>query len=255
MQMTSMPDASGIRSFWTRQALCRKSSSQGSAGVSSMMMSRSISELLRWSPRAREPNRNVCLAPEMLWSRPQSASLRLSSLGLLLFSSGVGPEGLEVDSCVSFFLSKRRVISRAARGAPMQIAQRSNAPATRYHPSSLLVMMATAGRMLTARPVKMITGVFIQKKISLSLSLSGLRMMMSPFPTAGCWSPVGAGEIGLSALLQNSIRLMCRRKILPTYAQAGPAPGSGFWSSPPGACSPQYSSGIITVGCWASRPR
>ena len=37
MQMMSMPDASGIRSFWTRQALCRKSSSQESAGVSSMM--------------------------------------------------------------------------------------------------------------------------------------------------------------------------------------------------------------------------
>ena len=198
-------------------------------------MSRSISELLRWSPRAREPNRNVGLA--------------------LLEGGVVAQSGVEDGASGSYFLSKRRVISRAARGAPMQIAQRSNAPATRYHPSSLLVMMATAGRMLTARPVKMITGVFIQKKISLSLSLSGLRMMMSRFPTAGCWSPVGAGEIGLSPLLQNSIRLMCRRKILPTYAQAGPAPGSGFWSSPPGACSPQYSSGIITVGCWASRPR
>ena len=81
MQMTSMPDASGIRSFWTRQALCRKSSSKGSAGVSSMMMSRSISELLRWSPRAREPNRNVCLAPEILGMRQTLTSARWSAFG------------------------------------------------------------------------------------------------------------------------------------------------------------------------------
>ena len=88
----------------------------------------------------------------------------------------------------------------------MQIVQRINAPATRYHPSSLLVIMATAGRMLMPRPVMMITGVFIQKKISLSFCRSRLGMMMSP-----SFSDILLQVVGLPLVLGKLGSLFCFR--------------------------------------------
>ena len=68
--------------------------------------------------------------------------------------------------------------------------------------------MSTAGKMLMPSPVRMITGVFIQKKISLFFCRSRLGMMSSPLAGAGS----GLNRLRGTAVRPawNSIRLMLR---------------------------------------------